>query len=632
MKSDMLMYIKSSDNQKTKLMKLLGENPQIKFASLSAVDLGNNHTDEKIPISELINNYDSFIKNGIQTDGSSVFLPLIADINNAQVSLIPDLDVKWLVDYNSDHIDPKTSLPVGTLIIPSFIIHQNKKVCSRSVLHRAVDYFEKELVDYVNNNPQIASSIGVDEDDKVIKAEVTAATELEFWVKTPETEADRKSLMTSQILKEQYWKRTIGKVRTALEKTLLVFDELGFEPEMGHKEVGGVSAKLKSSGDFEGVYEQLEVDWKYDTAVQSADNEMFAQDILHDVFVREGLDVTFKPKPIEDAAGSGEHHHIGVVLKTQKGKKFNAFHPANKEEEYLSTIGYSSLMGLLGNYEIISPFVSASNNAFRRLVPGFEAPVSTVTSLGNSPLEPNRNRTVLLDLIRDPNNEYACRFELRSPNPKSNSFLLLAASLLGMLDGIKYAVKNNKNQEDLRKELMKKSGEKADYLLEEREYVTSKDIFHEYTNEEREKLFGKSPKTVYENLKLMNENSHKIEVLRQGDVFSEAQINSYKATVFSQWINELEHRNIKRVKLGLKTIVKRHSEHDDISLQCKNTWKEIKEIKSLLYKGTEKESLIEAIETAIVNKNYEVVNDLQLEIRDLYSKITKLYSNYIMLL
>ncbi len=630
--SKMLMYVKPSENDKTNLIKLLAENPQIKFASLSAVDLGNNHTDEKIPISELINDYNNFMKNGIQTDGSSVFLPLIADINNAQVSLIPDRDVRWLVDYNADHIDKNTELPVGTLIIPSFILHRNRKVCSRSILTRAVEYFEEEIVKYVNDNKEVSKSIGIEEGDEVAKAQVTAATELEFWVKTPETEADRKSLMTSQILKEQYWKRTIGKVRTALEKTLLAFDELGFEPEMGHKEVGGVSAKLKSSGDFEGVYEQLEVDWKYDTAVQSADNEMFAQDILYDVFAKEGLDVTFKPKPIEDAAGSGEHHHVGVVLETKNGVKFNAFHPANKEEEYLSIIGYSALMGILGNYEIISPFVSASNNAFRRLVPGFEAPVSTVTSLGKSPLEPNRNRTVLLDLIRDPNNKYACRFELRSPNPKSNSFLLLSASLLGMLDGIKYAIDNKKSQSELRIELMKKSGEEYGYLMKDREYVTSKDIFHEYTNEEREKLFGKSPKTVYENLKIMDEHSHKISVLRQGDVFTEAQINSYKATVFSQWINELQHRNIKRVKLGLKNIVKKHGENDDLSLECKNTWDRIEHLKSSLIKDSDSPALIQEIESAIFENDYEKVNDLQVKIGNLYSEINKLYSKYIILL
>ena len=52
-------------------------------------------------------------------------------------------------------------------------------------------------------------------------------------------------LSTSQVLHEQYWTRTKGKVRTALEETLLLMEDYGFEPEMGHKEVGGVRAKLR---------------------------------------------------------------------------------------------------------------------------------------------------------------------------------------------------------------------------------------------------------------------------------------------------------------------------------------------------------------------------------------------------
>ena len=76
-------------------------------------------------------------------------------------------------------------------------------------------------------------------------------------------------------------------------------------------------------------------------------------------------------------------------------------------------------MGLLKNYEVINPFVSATNDAFNRLKPGYEAPVCIVTSLGRSLNEPSRNRTVLAGLIRDNKNPLATRFELRSPNPKS---------------------------------------------------------------------------------------------------------------------------------------------------------------------------------------------------------------------
>ncbi len=80
---------------------------------------------------------ENFLKTGVQTDGSSVNLPRIADINNAKVDLIPDMDVKWFIDYNNDFIDPDTGKPVGTLIIPAFLEHENKYVCSRSVIKKS---------------------------------------------------------------------------------------------------------------------------------------------------------------------------------------------------------------------------------------------------------------------------------------------------------------------------------------------------------------------------------------------------------------------------------------------------------------------------------------------------------------
>ena len=67
---------------------------------------------------------------------------------------------------------------------------------------------------------------------------------------------------TSQDLKEQYWKRTYGPVRTALEKSLEILDYYDFEMEMGHKEVGGVKSKLTRSGHHDHIMEQLEIDWK----------------------------------------------------------------------------------------------------------------------------------------------------------------------------------------------------------------------------------------------------------------------------------------------------------------------------------------------------------------------------------
>ena len=96
-------------------------------------------------------------------------------------------------------------------------------------------------------------------------------------------------------------------------------------------------------------------------------------------------------------------------------------------------------MGLLKNYEVINPFVSATNDSLNRLKPGFEAPVCIVTSLGHTPAVPSRNRTILAGLVRDINNPAATRFELRACNPYTNTYLVLAAIYSAVLDGVKYA-------------------------------------------------------------------------------------------------------------------------------------------------------------------------------------------------
>ncbi len=628
--SKKLYYINPSNMNKDEIISELSNHKEIKFISLSAVDLGNNHTDEKIPIRYLLEDFDNFISTGIQTDGSSVFLPEIANINNAKVDLIPDISVRWFVDYNFNHIDEETNSFVGTLVIPAFLRHNGEFVCSRSILKKAVKNFKSEILDLLNSNENLRQNLGVDKSEKFEKISITTATELEFWVKTPDASPNIMSLSTSQTLKEHYWKRTVGAVRTAMEKTLIALDDFGLNAEMGHKEVGGITAKLKKANDYSYVMEQLEVDWKYDEAIQTADNEIFVKDIVEDIFVREGLQVTFKAKPIEGVAGSGEHHHIGLSAKLSSGKIINLLGPFDKKTDFLSIIGYSSLMGILKNYEVINPFVSSTNDAFRRLVPGFEAPVSIVTSLGKSFEKPARNRTVLIDLISDENNKLATRFELRSPNPGSNSFLLLAATLQSMLDGVLYAVKNEKTSSDLLNELTKKYGEDAQYLEKNREYVTTLNIFDELDEETRNKLYAKPPRTVYDVIKNMKACDVKLAQLKRNDVFTDKIVSSYIATIFDQWINQLQYRILLDAKRNIKKYKRIHEKNNEgmIDPYVKNLWNNVSEKKKLLLNSYGEDSLLFEIELAIANKDYEKVNDLQVKIVDILSDIDLAYTKY----
>ena len=111
------------------------------------------------------------------------------------------------------------------------------------------------------NNKDLCGQFGFTPED-LDHITLIMATELEFWVNSPDEKISQEQLSISQVLKEQYWKRTKGVVRTALEQVILVLDQYGFNPEMGHKEVGGVKAAVTSSGDFHSIMEQLEVDWK----------------------------------------------------------------------------------------------------------------------------------------------------------------------------------------------------------------------------------------------------------------------------------------------------------------------------------------------------------------------------------
>lgn len=626
----MLFNIPAGKHSVEEIEELLKQHKEVKFVSLVGLDIGGHDTDEKIPVELFIKDMTQFLEHGVQTDGSSVMLPKIAELNNAKVDIIPDLSVNWYVDYNFAHITEDTKLPVGTLRIPSFLIHNdNTEVGARVLLKNAVNAFKKELRELMENNPYIFEHLDILSPDEIEDIELTAATELEFWVKTPDDKADREQLSTSQILKEQYWKRTIGPVRTALEKTLMVLDRYGFKVEMGHKEVGGIKAKLGSSGDYDHVMEQLEIDWEYSSALQAADNENQIKYIVKDIFRAHGLDVTFMAKPMDGVAGSGEHTHLGVSAKLKNGKIVNLFAAKKPEEDFMNPIGFGALMGILKNYEVMNPFIASSNDALNRLKPGFEAPVCIVTSLGHSAKVPSRNRTVLVGLVRDTKNPLSTRFELRSPNPKSDTYLVLACSYLAMLDGITAALTNKKTPKELEASLSKQAGEEDFYLEKDRAYRSEKDVFEEYTQEERERLFGRAPATVWENLQAFHKYPDKLKVLlNEEEVINRMTLESYEEATMAAWATELHNRIIPNTMALVRECRKLHTDHECTDFDMVN-WKTIQGLR--VYLGQDeiiKKSLLTRIKQALDRENYEEASALQIEMQEKVQELVDTYTEY----
>ena len=99
----MLFTIPADKHEKTDLMRILKEHPEVQFVSMAGLDMVGNDTDERIPIRLFLEDMEDMLKHGVQTDGSSVNLPKIAELNNAKVDMIPDLAVNWYVDYNFDN-------------------------------------------------------------------------------------------------------------------------------------------------------------------------------------------------------------------------------------------------------------------------------------------------------------------------------------------------------------------------------------------------------------------------------------------------------------------------------------------------------------------------------------------------
>jgi glutamine synthetase len=623
---DLIYTIPEIDHSEESIKRILTSHKEIKFVSLVGIDLSGNDTDEKIPVKVFLDDITTFLEGSIQTDGSSVVLPGIATLNNAKLEMVADVNTNWYVDYNYENIDYETGKPVGTLRIPCFLIHEGKAVDSRHILKNSIAYFKSTLFDLFKKYPSALKDYGITIND-IEDIIATSATELEFWVKTPNDEAAVEELSTSQVLQEQYWTRTKGTVRTSLEQALDLMDKYGLEPEMGHKEVGGVKAKINEAGNLTHIMEQLEIDWKYADAIQAADNELLVRTMIKEVFRRNGLDVTFLAKPIEGVAGSGEHTHVGMALKLKNGKRINLF--TATKHHFLSVFGYASVMGVLKNYEVINPFVSATNDSLRRLKPGFEAPVCIVTSLGHTVEEPSRNRTILMGLIRDLQNPYSTRFELRSPNPHTNTYLVLATLYMSMIDGIKYALENNKTEDDLLKELSKKPGEDAEYLERSRAYRSEEDVFEDFTEEERAAFFGKAPATIYENLTAFDLYPEKISVLTQGDVFDDRLINSFKAAVTKRWITEINNRIINNYMNEIRSFKLIHSPERALDLDISN-WTTINNLRIYLMKDTyNTKSLFTRIKEASVAKDYVTVSELQIEM-DLKMKVLReIYSAYI---
>jgi glutamine synthetase len=187
---------------------------------------------------------------------------------------------------------------------------------------------------------------------------------------------------------------------------IYTLEKMGFEVEASHHEV---------------ARGQHEIDFKYADALTTADNIATFRSVVRATAQLHDVHATFMPKPISGINGSGMHTHLSLF---ENGD--NAFHD-DSDEFNLSETAYSFLGGVLEHAPAITAICNPTVNSYKRLVPGYEAPIYVAWS------DVNRSALVRKPAARVP---AASRIELRSPDPSCNPYLALAVMLHAGLDGI----------------------------------------------------------------------------------------------------------------------------------------------------------------------------------------------------
>jgi glutamine synthetase len=191
----------------------------------------------------------------------------------------------------------------------------------------------------------------------------------------------------------------------------LLLEELGVPVEAQHHEVGAPG--------------QAEIDMRYNTLLKTADNVMLYKYVTKNTARKHGKTVTFMPKPVFGDNGSGMHVHQSL-WKDERPLFYDGEGYAG-----LSQIARYYIGGLLTHAPALLAIVASTTNSYKRLVPGFEAPVNLVFSKGN------RSAAVRIPLTDCPS---AKRVEFRPPDPTSNPYLAFAALLMAGLDGIRRGI------------------------------------------------------------------------------------------------------------------------------------------------------------------------------------------------
>lgn len=350
------------------------------------------------PASELT---EKCFKEGFGFDGSSI--RGWQAINESDMLLHPVADTA--------KIDPFLQHPTLSLIcdIKDPITKKEYSRDPRSVARKSVQYLKKtRIADTAFLGPELEFFIfdNVWYDQSTNQASYFVDSQEGIWNRGKQ---DPTNLGYQIRLKEGYFPCPPMDTGTNIRSEMVdVMMKMGIPVECHHHEVatGG----------------QAEIDLRFQELVHMADTCMYYKYIVKNVAARHGKVATFMPKPLFQDNGSGMHTHLSLW---KGGKPLMA----GKKYAGLSELGLYAIGGILKHAASLIAFTNPTTNSFKRLVPGYEAPVNLVYS--------SRNRSAAIRIPMYQDNPKTKRLEFRCPDASCNPYLAFSAMLMAAIDGIK---------------------------------------------------------------------------------------------------------------------------------------------------------------------------------------------------
>ncbi|WP_010272304.1 type I glutamate--ammonia ligase [Paenibacillus senegalensis] len=379
------------------VLKLIKEK-NLEWVDFRFVDIAGKAHHISLPVSAVD---EETFENGVAFDGSSI--PGFRGIEESDMVMMPDT--------NAVYVDPFTAHP--TLVVMCNIFTPEGERYSRdprSIAQKAEEYlqttgigtaafFAPESEFFIFDDVRFESGIN--------KSFYSVESEEGFWNTGREEEGGNLGFKIRQ--KGGYV--PVAPVDTQQDirsEMCRLLEESGLRVERHHHEVATAG--------------QGEINFRFDTLTNTADNLLKYKYIVHNTARQYGKTATFMPKPLYGDNGSGMHVHQSIIngdtpLFYEKGAY------ANLSETALYYIG-----GILHHANALIALTNPSTNSFKRLVPGYEAPVNLVFSKGN--------RSAAIRIPVAAVTPKGCRIEFRTPDSTANPYLAFAAMLLAGLDGI----------------------------------------------------------------------------------------------------------------------------------------------------------------------------------------------------